>query len=268
MVSGWGYFLLQGVRDPLGGINSLWPLFGVANQMLAAIALCLGTTVILKFQLSRPEAAPGQPAPQVSPGRPALALVTVVPMVWLLAVTWTAGAQKIFHSDPRIGFLAQVRVLDARLPELEQARARAEAGGDAGALAQARGALKVNRTLRFNNRLDAVVAGTFLMLVGLIVLMSVREWVLLLARKRLARLHETAPVWLPDYAVVEGRPGRALGLLALAFGLVRELSGEAQLERAREAEARCCVDDSSRERQGRLYAAVTEARYSGVRRCC
>src|SRR5439155_16671467 len=112
IVVGWGYFLIQGVRDPLGGINSLWPLFGIANQLLASIALCLATTVILKMalngapnsrsvQTADPKHAPLESgAPRRSP---ALALVTLIPLVWLLSVTTTAGVQKIFHSDPRIG---------------------------------------------------------------------------------------------------------------------------------------------------------------------
>src|SRR5216117_1420632 len=98
IVAGCGYFLIQGVRDPLGGINSLWPLFGIANQLLASIALCLGTTVILKMHL-----APGDPSnvagAQLRASRPALALLTLIPLVWLLSVTVTAGLEKIFHSD-------------------------------------------------------------------------------------------------------------------------------------------------------------------------
>src|SRR5262249_32276507 len=90
VVGAWGYFLVQGVRDPLGGINSLWPLFGIANQMLAGIALCLVTTVILKSQLARP--SPPQPQP-VTSGRPVVALITFLPLAWLLTVTLTAGVE-------------------------------------------------------------------------------------------------------------------------------------------------------------------------------
>ena len=89
--------------------------------------------------------------------------------------------------------------------------------------------------LHFNNVLDAVVAAAFLALVTAIVLVSVREWVLLLARRKLAVLRETEPVWLPDYAVAEAKPLRVASLLALAFALGKELSGEAQMERAQQA---------------------------------
>src|SRR2546427_1244665 len=99
VVSAWGYFLIQGVRDPDGGVKALWPLFGIANQLLASIALCLGTTIILKMSLRTDESKVQSPKSKVR--QPALALVTLIPLVWLLAVTMTAGMQKIFHSDPR-----------------------------------------------------------------------------------------------------------------------------------------------------------------------
>src|SRR3989442_5377623 len=156
IVAGWGYFLIKGVRDPLGAINSLWPLFGIANQLLASIALCLATTVILKMHLGdRP--------------RPAFALVTLIPLVWLLSVTRTAGVKKFFHSDPRIGFLAQAEVLNEKLPALEAAAKSTNTD-------EARKAVRTNRTLQFNNYLDALVAGTFLVLVVMIVFLSTREW--------------------------------------------------------------------------------------------
>src|SRR6185369_886439 len=88
VVAAWGYFLIQGVRDPLGGINSLWPLFGIANQLLASIALCLATTIILKMQLG--DGKSGERRGK-SGGRPVFALVTLLPLVWLLTVTMTAG---------------------------------------------------------------------------------------------------------------------------------------------------------------------------------
>ncbi len=302
MVAGWGYFLIQGVRDPLGGINSLWPLFGIANQMLAAIALCLATTVILKTQLTgrSPVAEPGgretallpgtgvrenratvttggaESASRAAPGsRPAgagrvwWAWVTLAPLVWLLAVTFTAGVQKIAHPDPRIGFLAQARALDRQLPSLEAALAQARANGARAAEAAAAKVLAANRTLRFNNLLDAVVAGVFLALVGVIVLLSAWEWFLLLAGRRGATLRESAPVWLPGYAAVEGRPVRVLGLLALVLTLVKEWSGEATIERA---QAGVCAHDQGgvpgRADRGRHYAAWSEERYRSPRRCC
>ncbi len=268
MVAGWGYFLIQGVKDPLGGINSLWPLFGIANQLLAAIALCMATTVILKMQLQKNE----------SKGRPVFALVTLIPLLWLLAVTMTAGVEKIFHPNPKIGFLAQIKVLDEKVPALEQALATARTGADATAISAAEKALHSNRVLRFNNGLDAVVAGTFLILVVMILLLSIREWILLLARKKLAQLRESEPVWLPDYAIVETKPLHIFSLLALFLALAKELSGEAALERAQKASVcNCAHDDSEKMKEhsedgkkikAQVYVETTQSRFNGVQRCC
>ncbi len=264
MVGGWGCFLIQGVRDPLGGINSLWPLFGIANQMLAAIALCLATTIILKMQLggSKVEGR-GSRA-----GKPVLALITLVPLIWLVAVTFTAGVEKIFHSDARVGFLAQAQMLAGKTPDMQKALDDANAAADVTAIDAAQKALHANRTLRFNNLLDATVAGIFLALVIAIVLLSLREWILLLSRRKPAVLHETEPVWLPDYAVVEGgrRFSGAAGTAALALALAKEWSGESHLERAHQQARAVCECHPANAQQ--VYVEATERRFNGVRRCC
>jgi len=272
MVGGWGYFLIQGVRDPLGGINSLWPLFGIANQMLAAIALCLATTIILKMQLGAPASGTAriekhaEPEAGVPRRLPALALITFIPLVWLVAVTFTAGVEKIFHSDARIGFLAQAQVLAEKTPALQKALDDANAAGDEIAIDAAQKALNANRTLRFNNLLDAAVAGIFLALITAIICMSLREWFLLLSRRKPAVLHETKPVWLPDYAVAEGRSLHIAGTAALALALAKEWSGESHLERAQQQAQAVC--ECHRADAQQIYVAATEQRFNGVRRCC
>ena len=132
-VSGWGWFLHQGVVDPLGGINTLWPLFGIANQMLAAIALTLCSVVLFRMKRER------------------YAFVTLVPAGWLYICTLTAGLEKIFHSDPRIGFLAHAQ-------RFGDALARGEV------LAPAKTIAEMQRIL-FNDYVDATLAGVLIVLV-------------------------------------------------------------------------------------------------------
>jgi carbon starvation protein len=275
LVGAWGWFLIQGVRDPLGGINSLWPLFGIANQMLAAIALCLGTTIILKMQLGAPSTGPARkPAdklagtqPGAPKGRPAFAFITLIPLVWLLAVTFTAGAEKIWHSDPRIGFLAQAKVCAAKISAMENRPLLTKEAAEKWD-AEHKNEIadyRKNRSLLFNNLLDAVVTGTFLMLVSVIVLLSLREWFLLLSKRKVAVLHEAEPVWLPDYALKESGPNlrTAAGAAAIALGLAKELSGETQFERAKQAACAC-----EQHSDPNVFKQVTEERFNGVRRCC
>jgi len=277
MVIGWGYFLIQGVRDPLGGINSLWPLFGIANQMLAAIALCLATTIILKMAIGTPnsDSARTQDLKRSDSEigaplrKPWLALVTLVPLVWLLAVTFTAGVQKIFHSDPRIGFLAQAGILDKKIGAAHAAVVAAQTDSEHEKAAKE---MKTNIRLYANQVIDAIVAGVFLVLVSIVVFLSVREWILLLSRRKPVVLRETEPVWLPDYAVAEGGRsfGGAAGAAALALALAKELSGEAQVERAQlQAHACDCGHTEQGEKAAQMiYVEVTEQRFNGVRRCC
>jgi carbon starvation protein len=139
VVGAWGYFLWQGMRDPLGGINSLWPLFGIANQLLATVALCVATTILIKS------------------GRLKYCWVTLLPLVWLVAVTFTASLQKIFHPDPRIGFLAEAQRLLAAVPD------------------NAARAAELQR-LAFNAYLNAAVTGALLLLVLVLLLQSGWRW--------------------------------------------------------------------------------------------
>ncbi len=154
-VAAWGWFLYQGVVDPLGGINSLWPIFGIANQLLAVLALALGTTVLIKM------------------GRTRHTWVTLVPLAWLLAVTMTAGWMKIFSPDPRLGFLSGASSLMTRL---SASRNLAE--------------IASLRRQIFNAHVNAAVTGAFLVLVAIVVIGNARVWWQLLAGRQTAELHE------------------------------------------------------------------------------
>lgn len=284
LVAGWGYFLIQGVRDPLGGINSLWPLFGIANQLLAGIALCLATTIIIKMQLNPPAAGPDNPKP--APGKLRYALVTLIPLVWLMTVTMTAGLQKVLHENPKIGFLAQAKALDEKLPALQTALEAAQKLGEAKAIEAAEKALKTNRILHFNQMLDTVVTSAFLIMVSIIIMLCIYEWTMLIARKKLAQLKESEPSWLPEYAMVEGKPFNWFGLAALVIALAKELSTEAAIEREQQRVAYECApvegdkvvvslsggDNLPKLAEtltpGEAYEKVTERRYEGVTRCC
>jgi carbon starvation protein len=159
IVGAWGFFLYQGVNDPLGGVNSLWPLFGIANQLLAAVALCVGTTVIIKM------------------GKARYAFMTMLPLAWLAVVTLTAGWMKIFSSDPKIGFLAHAAMINAKLA-VGALPAGIKSAGDA------------TRVI-FNDRLDATVAGFFVLAVIVILADSIKEWVTVLSGTRKAVSSET-----------------------------------------------------------------------------
>jgi carbon starvation protein len=140
LVGAWGWFLYQGVIDPLGGINTLWPLFGLANQLLSVIALCLATTLLIKMQKTR------------------FIFVTVLPLLFMCAVTFTAGYLKIFSPNPKLGFLSGSRSLIEKAAALDTVKA-AEFTRQAAVW-----------------RFDAFVAGAFLLLVLLIVLGSALQW--------------------------------------------------------------------------------------------
>jgi carbon starvation protein len=157
IVGAWGYFLYQGVLDPLGGINALWPLFGISNQLLAAVALVLATTILLKM------------------GRRRYVWVTLFPAVWLVTVTMTASWQKVLHADPHIGFLAQARILEQRI--------------GSGAVPEAK--VAETRRLIFNNRLDA---GVTVLLAGLVLALLLEaglEWYRVLSGAKEAATRES-----------------------------------------------------------------------------
>jgi carbon starvation protein len=160
VVGAWAWFLWQGIRDPLGGINSLWPLFGICNQLLATVALCVATTIIVKM------------------GRARFMWVTLAPLSWLIAVTFSASWHKIFDSNPLIGLLAHARKI-------------------AGAPATAATARQI-----FNDRLDAAVCGLLILLVSVIVIESGRVWLSVIAGHRAPATQET-PFVATRYAAEE-----------------------------------------------------------------
>ena len=140
----WGHFLWQGVNDPLGGVNSLWPLFGISNQLLAAVALCVGTTIIMRM------------------GKARYAFITIAPLAWLVVVTMSAGFAKLFSPLPKLGFLAHARLLR-------------EAQGAGTLPLGVKSAQDLAQMIR-NDYLDAAVAAFFLLAVVVILADSIRNW--------------------------------------------------------------------------------------------
>jgi carbon starvation protein len=157
IVGMWGYFLYQGVVDPLGGINSLWPLFGISNQLLAAVALVVATTILMKM------------------GKLKWIWVTLLPMAWLVIITMTASYQKIFSGNVRIGFLSQASDLAARIAS--------------GKIAS----VKVAETQRniFNLRLDAAVTAVLVGMILVLIVEALVQWYAILSRGKKPLLHET-----------------------------------------------------------------------------
>ena len=169
IVGMWGYFLYQGVIDPLGGINSLWPLFGISNQLLAAVALVLAATILLKM------------------GRKRWLWITLAPMAWIVTITMTASFQKIFDLNPRIGFLANANLLTAQIL--------------AGKIPDAR--LADTRRLIFNQKLDAAVTAVLALMVIALTVEAVVQWYSILSSRRDPILHESpyvATQWPPDFS--------------------------------------------------------------------
>jgi carbon starvation protein len=166
VVAAWGYFLYMGTIDPLGGINSLWPLFGIANQMLAAIALCVATTILVKS------------------GKLRYAWLTALPLSWLVTVTSTAAVEKLLSPEPRVGFLAHAQDLGAQL---------------------AAGSIPADKAaqLIFNDRLDALLIVLFLAATWVLVLETLRVCLAIVTGRSHPPLTETprlpnrlAPEWV------------------------------------------------------------------------
>src|SRR5260370_15565697 len=173
IVALWGYFLYQGVVDPLGGINSLWPLFGISNQLLAAVALVVATTILMKM------------------GRLRWIWVTLLPMAWLVVITMTASYQKIFDANPRIGFLAYANALVAQIA------------------ARKIPAEKIAETQRliFNQRLYAAVTGVLAVMILVLIVQALAHWYAILVRRKESVLHESpyiATRCVDDFSAAHG----------------------------------------------------------------
>jgi carbon starvation protein len=169
IVGAWGYFLYQGVIDPLGGINSLWPLFGISNQLLGVVALVVATTILMKM------------------GRLRWLWVTMIPMAALITITMTAGYQKVFDINPRIGFLSGANELAAQIAS--------------GVIPAAK--IADTQRLIFNLRLDAGVTLVLALMILLMIIEAVIQWRVILGRRREIVLHESPYVrtqWAPGYS--------------------------------------------------------------------
>jgi carbon starvation protein len=169
IVGAWGYFLYQGVIDPLGGINSLWPLFGISNQLLAAVALVVATTILMKM------------------GRLRWLWVTMIPMAALITITMTAGYQKVFDANPRIGFLSGANELAQQIAS--------------GMVPAAK--IAETQRLIFNLRLDAAVTMVLALMILLMIIEALIQWYVILSRRRETVLHESPYVrtqWAEGYS--------------------------------------------------------------------
>lgn len=155
LVSAWGFFLYQGALDPAGIAKSLWPIFGISNQLLAVIAFCLGTVVLIKM------------------GKARYCWVTAIPMAFLTIVTFTAGYMKIFSANAA-GFIPAIHTLEEKIANGLEGKALAAA-----------------KTSLFNARLDIVITVTFLVFVSIIVLGTARECFLLLSKRKTSILRES-----------------------------------------------------------------------------
>jgi carbon starvation protein len=170
VVAAWGYFLYTGVTNPLGGINQLFPLFGIANQLLAAVALTVATTILIKS------------------GRIKWAWVTALPLAWDAAVTLTASAYKVFSDNPKLGFFAQRDAFKEAL--------------DAGKVLPPAKSMDDMHAIVTNSTVDGILAALFAILIILVILDAVRVWVAALRTREPLPTTETPPepsrIWAPS----------------------------------------------------------------------